>query len=112
MLSSAYLQHPYAAWPLIYTPGCLRPEEADLEAALLQSQRALRSVLCALPPAHSWMLGPRCLCWDFRPSPTAGLDRVEDPGLLNLWLGALKILRLSRLHQGSLSAGNQRVLLD
>lgn len=59
MLSSAYLQCTYAAWPLIYTPGSLRPEEADLEAASLQSESALRFVLPSAEPAHIWMLKPR-----------------------------------------------------
>lgn len=59
MLSSTYLQHTYAAWPLIYTPGSLRPKEADLEAAPLQRETAVRFVLLSAESAHIWMLKPR-----------------------------------------------------
>lgn len=56
MLSSAYLQHKYAAWPLIYTEGSLHPKEADLEAASLQSETVLHFIVPSTKPAHMWML--------------------------------------------------------
>lgn len=52
MLSNAYLQHTYAVWPLIYTPGSLHPKEADLEAVCLQSKTKLH---VTLPSALSYL---------------------------------------------------------
>lgn len=59
MLSNAYLQHTYAVWPLIYTPGSLQPKEADLEAVSLQSESELHFTLPSAKPHPIWMLKHR-----------------------------------------------------